>query len=98
MLFSVALGGCLEPPAQPSESLSEAADDTALEHAAKHLDAKYVCPMHPQIVRDEPGGTCPICGMDLVQKMVDAQAGKHPMVEVSNAAVSYTHLRAHETT
>ena len=26
---------------------------------------KYTCPMHPQIIRDEPG-QCPICGMDLV--------------------------------
>ncbi|WP_345317213.1 efflux RND transporter periplasmic adaptor subunit [Ferrimonas gelatinilytica] len=25
---------------------------------------RYVCPMHPQIVSDEPG-TCPICGMNL---------------------------------
>lgn len=29
------------------------------------MDAVYVCPMHPEIVRDEPG-TCPLCGMDLV--------------------------------
>ncbi|MDH5408341.1 MAG: efflux RND transporter periplasmic adaptor subunit, partial [Gammaproteobacteria bacterium] len=41
--------------------------ETALDHAAKHLDPKYVCPMHPQIVRDKPGN-CPICGMDLVKK------------------------------
>ncbi len=26
---------------------------------------KYTCPMHPQIVQEEPG-TCPICKMDLV--------------------------------
>ncbi len=26
----------------------------------------YTCPMHPQIVQDKPG-SCPICGMDLVQ-------------------------------
>ncbi|MBC8053891.1 MAG: efflux RND transporter periplasmic adaptor subunit [Sphingobacteriaceae bacterium] len=26
---------------------------------------KYTCPMHPQIVANEPG-SCPICGMDLV--------------------------------
>lgn len=32
--------------------------------------AKYTCPMHPEIVRDEPG-SCPICGMDLV-RMPDA--------------------------
>jgi hypothetical protein len=32
----------------------------------KHDEAtKYTCPMHPQIVRDQPG-KCPICGMDLV--------------------------------
>lgn len=28
--------------------------------------AKYTCPMHPEIIRDEPG-SCPICGMDLVR-------------------------------
>ena len=27
-------------------------------------DAQYTCPMHPEIVRDEPGA-CPICGMAL---------------------------------
>ena len=40
--------------------------ETALEHAEKHLDPTYVCPMHSQIVRKQPG-TCPICGMDLVE-------------------------------
>jgi Cu(I)/Ag(I) efflux system membrane fusion protein/cobalt-zinc-cadmium efflux system membrane fusion protein len=29
----------------------------------------WTCPMHPTIVEDKPG-TCPICGMDLVQKKV----------------------------
>jgi len=43
--------------------------ETAAEHAKKHLDVKYVCPMHPEIVRDEPGN-CPTCGMFLVQKEV----------------------------
>lgn len=28
--------------------------------------AKYTCPMHPEIIRNEPG-ECPICGMDLVK-------------------------------
>lgn len=28
--------------------------------------ARYTCPMHPQVVQDAPGA-CPVCGMDLVQ-------------------------------
>ena len=41
--------------------------ETAVEHAEKHMDPTYVCPMHPNIVRNEPGN-CPICGMELVLK------------------------------
>jgi len=37
--------------------------ETALDHAGKHLDPKYVCPMHPTIVQDAPGN-CPLCGMN----------------------------------
>ena len=33
------------------------------DHAENGLT--YTCPMHPQVVANEPG-TCPICGMDLV--------------------------------
>src|SRR5215204_408346 len=28
---------------------------------------EYYCPMHPSVVRDEPG-TCPICGMTLSKR------------------------------
>lgn len=31
----------------------------------QNLAGKWISPMHPQIIRDEPG-QCPICGMDLV--------------------------------
>ncbi|MFP7571669.1 heavy metal translocating P-type ATPase [Marivita sp. S2033] len=31
---------------------------------AAPADAQYTCPMHPEIIRDEPGD-CPICGMAL---------------------------------
>jgi Cu+-exporting ATPase len=38
---------------------------------------QYVCPMHPEIVRGEPGA-CPICGMALEPKAVHVQDGESP--------------------
>jgi len=38
---------------------------------------EYTCPMHPQIVRSEPG-SCPICGMDLEPRMVGTEEGPSP--------------------
>jgi Cu(I)/Ag(I) efflux system membrane fusion protein len=48
--------------------------------------------MHPQIVKDEPG-TCPICGMDLVEKLLDPMTGKHPEVALSSAVVQSMAVR-----
>ncbi len=52
---------------------------------------QYTCPMHPQIVREAPG-SCPICGMDLVPKVLNnaaaqAEAGLGSVVQAPNAAV-----------
>jgi len=38
---------------------------------------EYTCPMHPEIVRSEPG-TCPICGMALEPRTVTASQGENP--------------------
>lgn len=38
-----------------------------------HQTEVYTCPMHPEIIRDEPGN-CPICGMVLVKKITESQA------------------------
>jgi Cu+-exporting ATPase len=41
--------------------------------AARSTDAReYTCPMHPEIVRSEPG-SCPICGMALEPRTVVAE-------------------------
>lgn len=48
-----------------SQSETGSEHESALEHSAKHLDVDYQCPMHPDVIRGEPG-SCPICGMDLV--------------------------------
>ena len=37
----------------------------------------YVCPMHPEIVRSEPG-TCPICGMALEPRTVSLEEEVNP--------------------
>ena len=40
-------------------------NESAVEHSVKHMDSKYQCPMHPNIVKDKEG-SCPICGMTLI--------------------------------
>jgi Cu+-exporting ATPase len=39
--------------------------------------AQYTCPMHPEIVQDQPG-TCPICGMALEPMMPSLDEGENP--------------------
>jgi len=39
--------------------------------------SEYVCPMHPEIVRAQPG-SCPICGMALEPRTITAEAQPNP--------------------
>jgi len=39
-----------------------------------HVRIQYTCPMHPEVIRDEPG-TCPKCGMTLVPHETRAEGG-----------------------
>src|SRR6266852_3257234 len=44
---------------------------------------EYTCPMHPQIVRDQPGA-CPICGMALEPRTVTLEDEESPeLVEMT---------------
>lgn len=70
-----------------SKALKESADggrsgkkETAVEHAIKHADPTYVCPMHPEVISKNPNEKCPICGMDLV--LVE-EGGDDSIVEIS---------------
>ncbi len=49
--------------------------ETAMQHAAKHANPTYICPMHPDVVNDDPKAICPICGMDLVPLETGGDAG-----------------------
>lgn len=40
------------------------------ERSMASSDTQFTCPMHPEIITDEPG-SCPICGMDLVPWKAD---------------------------
>ncbi|MBC7944490.1 MAG: efflux RND transporter periplasmic adaptor subunit [Burkholderiales bacterium] len=67
--------------AQPSW-LPGARPETAVEHAQKHLDPTYTCPMHREVHSDKPGA-CPICGMPLQKVKQEVKPGqkKKPLQE-----------------
>jgi Cu+-exporting ATPase len=44
------------------------------------VSAQYTCPMHPEIVRDQPGA-CPICGMALEPREVTGEEEAHPELD-----------------
>lgn len=62
--------------------------ETAVEHGAKHADANYVCPMHPQIIRGKEGN-CPICGMDLIKKEAEEKREKKLLYWVAPMDANY---------
>ncbi|MBK5277187.1 MAG: efflux RND transporter periplasmic adaptor subunit [Desulfuromonadales bacterium] len=49
----------------------------------------YTCPMHPFILKDRPG-TCPICNMELVQKINGAELSDNDLRGVRHVALSPT--------
>lgn len=66
----------------------------ACNNEKSHLHAdenkKYTCPMHPEIIKNEPG-TCPICKMDLV--LMD---NKHTVVNIDSSLTDLI-LKTNET-
>ncbi len=78
-------------------SISGEADATSASkdssHSIKHLDPTYICPMHPHIIQHEPGGNCPICGMNLVAKEIAAPASDNPQVFLPAAVIQNMGVR-----
>src|SRR5690606_2884 len=66
--------------------------DLVEEVGTQSFTVEYTCPMHPEVVKDEPGA-CPICGMDLVPKEIDISAEKktyHKLLRKLWIAVAFT--------
>ena len=59
-------------PAVAADSVDHSGHDHAQSTEGNDTVTRWTCPMHPQIVEEEPG-SCPICGMDLVEKEFPAQ-------------------------
>lgn len=57
LVLSAAIAACAPEPSPQTPQIGASQVETRT--------TRYVCPMHPHIVRDHPG-QCPICGMDLV--------------------------------
>lgn len=54
---------------EPSEHHSHNHEHATKEQKPNEGSMEYTCPMHPEVSRNAPG-SCPICGMDLVPKIV----------------------------
>ena len=69
----------------PQPAASPAASPAVSPVASPPTDAQaayYTCPMHPEVVRHEPGA-CPICGMALEPRHVGADAGNPELEDMT---------------
>jgi len=69
-----------------SSLVKSSSNESALEHAKKHADPTYVCPMHPDVLSKDSDATCPICGMDLV--LVENTGGEEGIVSISPRVIN----------
>jgi Cu+-exporting ATPase len=67
---------CLEQfTANPARFVTTTPADRAMAPAPP--GAEYTCPMHPEVIRSEPG-VCPICGMALEPRFLALTEGPNP--------------------
>jgi P-type Cu+ transporter len=59
---------------KPGISIMSALDSKDTRHTSH--SQQYTCPMHPEIIRSQPG-SCPICGMSLEPQMLSTKMAHH---------------------
>ncbi|MBN2481542.1 MAG: hypothetical protein JXB19_07375 [Bacteroidales bacterium] len=56
---------------------------------------QYTCPMHPEVIRNEPG-KCPICGMDLVE-VTNVRSGMMMNMSGDTVIMMHDHMMSDST-
>lgn len=69
---------------------SSARNVTQQEPVVEQQQVQYTCPMHPEVISDEPG-KCPICGMALVEA-TDSQTGTMMNMMGDSAGMMHDHM------
>ena len=92
LLLTLLLAGCGSESPDSSEPLEQIAQTDGSEPHGEHLHSLFVCPMHPQIIRDA-AGDCPLCGMDLVKKTLEPAADKRPGVTLDASVIQNMGVR-----
>lgn len=70
--------------------------DAAGQASVPEMAGKWLCPMHPDVVRDEPG-PCPVCGMNLLPAEnlgIRTHSSEHLPLVVPASSVLWTGKRA----
>ncbi len=81
------------PSASPAVSVSQSNNPASPSLPSINQSGQgktWVCPMHPEIMQDHPG-TCPICGMDLVESK--NHAGHNHGILVDTASIQKLGIR-----
>ena len=74
--------GCADKFQATPEKYSSGTPPVSTHSAATEKKVEYTCPMHPEIVRSEPG-SCPICGMALEPREVTGDEANAELVDMT---------------